>query len=183
MTKTKWSIDPAHSEIEFKTKHLMITTVTGRFTDYAATIEADDDNFMNAKVTFSAKTASVNTNMEMRDNHLKGDDFFSAEKFPEIKFESTSLKHDSGIKYILEGNLTIRDITKTVRLDVEYLGSVVDPYGNVKTGWHVYGKINRKDFGLKWSAVSEAGSLVVADDVKIECNVQFVKQQEIAVAA
>ncbi|GAB1403339.1 YceI family protein [Lentimicrobium sp.] len=168
---TTWSIDPTHSEIAFKVKHMMISTVTGYFDDFEATVETDGDNFNNADIEFSAKTASINTKNKDRDAHLKSDDFFNAEKFPELKFVSKSF---DGEKLI--GDLTIRDVTKEVNLDVDFNGIAVDPYGQTKAGFEVKGEVNRKDFNLTWNAVTEAGSIVVSDKVKLEIDVQFVKQ-------
>jgi polyisoprenoid-binding protein YceI len=177
MTKIKWSADPMHSEIHFKAKHLMITTVTGKLTDYSITAETDGDDFTTARIHFSAKVDSINTGQEMRDTHLKSDDFFNAAQFPEIKFDSTQLKKVSGDNFKLEGNLTIRDVTKKIELDVEFEGIALDPYGNSKTGWEIKGKVSRKDFNLKWNAVTEAGTIMVADEIKIEATVQLVKHQ------
>lgn len=168
---TTWSIDPTHSEIAFKVKHMMISTVTGYFDDFEATVETDGDNFNNADIEFSAKTASINTKNKDRDAHLRSDDFFNAEKFPELKFVSKSF---DGEKLI--GDLTIRDVTKEVNLDVDFNGIAVDPYGQTKAGFEVKGEVNRKDFNLTWNAVTEAGSIVVSDKVKLEIDVQFVKQ-------
>lgn len=169
--KTNWSIDNAHSEIAFKVKHMMISTVTGHFEDFQATAKTDGENFNNATVEFSAKTASVNTKNTDRDAHLKSDDFFNAEKYPEIKFVSKSF---DGEKLI--GDLTIRDVTKEITLDVDFNGIAVDPYGQTKAGFEITGEINRKDFNLTWNAVTEAGSIVVSDKVKLAIDVQFIKQ-------
>jgi polyisoprenoid-binding protein YceI len=175
MSKIKWSIDPSHSQVQFKVKHLMITTVTGSFTDFESTVETAGDDFSNAKISFTAKTASISTGNEQRDGHLKSDDFFNAEKFPELKFTGNQLtKKDEG-DWQLEGDLTIRDITKNVTLDVALGGIMTDPYGNTKAGFAITGKISRKEFGLMWNAVTEAGGVVVADDVKIQTEIQFVK--------
>ncbi len=168
---TNWSIDNAHSEIAFKVKHMMISTVTGHFEDFQATAKTDGENFNNATVEFSAKTASVNTKNTDRDTHLKSDDFFNAEKYPEIKFVSKSF---DGEKLI--GDLTIRDVTKEITLDVDFNGIAVDPYGQTKAGFEITGEINRKDFNLTWNAVTEAGSIVVSDKVKLAIDVQFIKQ-------
>ena len=169
--KTNWSIDNAHSEIAFKVKHMMISTVTGHFEDFQATAKTDGENFNNATVEFSAKTASVNTKNTDRDTHLKSDDFFNAEKYPEIKFVSKSF---DGEKLI--GDLTIRDVTKEITLDVDFNGIAVDPYGQTKAGFEITGEVNRKDFNLTWNAVTEAGSIVVSDKVKLAIDVQFIKQ-------
>ncbi len=173
---TAWKIDPIHSEIQFKVKHLVISTVTGEFTRFDATAEADGDDFEGANVTFEADTTSVTTRNEQRDQHLMSDDFFNAEKYPKILFKSTSFTKMGEDSYKLAGDLTIRDITKPVELDVKYGGTVQDPYGNTKAGFEVTGKINRKEFGLKWNGVTEAGNIVVSDVVTLQLSVQFAKQ-------
>ncbi|MDX1591601.1 MAG: YceI family protein [Balneolaceae bacterium] len=174
-TLTRWGIDTTHSEITFKVKHLVISTVTGKFKEFDANIETDNEDFEDAAITFNAVIDSIDTGNEDRDNHLKSDDFFNAEEYPTLNFSSTSFKKVGDGQYKLIGDLTIRDNTKTVELDAEYGGTVVDPYGNTKAGFEVTGKINRKEFGLTWSAVTEAGNIVVSDDVKLILNVQFTK--------
>lgn len=169
--RTKWNIDTTHSEIGFKVKHMMISTVTGHLEDFEASIETEDDNFRDAKLTFSAQTDSINTKNEDRDTHLKSNDFFNSAQFPEVKFASKSF---DGAKIV--GDLTIRDITQEVSLEVDFNGIAVDPYGQTKAGFEIKGEINRKDFGLTWSAVTEAGSIVVSDKVKLVVDAQFVKQ-------
>jgi polyisoprenoid-binding protein YceI len=171
-----YKIDAAHSEITFKVKHLMITNVTGSFTKFDATLESDAADFSDAKISFDAEVNSITTNNEQRDGHLKSDDFFAAEKFPKLSFVSKSLSKKSDDEYTLTGDLTIRDQTKTVDLTVEYAGTVTDPYGQVKAGFEINGKINRKEFGLTWGAVTEAGGVVVSDEVKLHLNVQMIKQ-------
>ncbi|PWI31454.1 hypothetical protein DI383_01950 [Flavobacteriaceae bacterium LYZ1037] len=168
---TNWSIDTAHSEIAFKVKHMMISTVTGHFEDFQATAKTNGDDFNNAILEFSAKTASINTKNKDRDTHLKSDDFFNSEKFPEMTFVSKSFNGDT-----LVGDLTIRDVTKEVTLDAELNGIAVDPYGQTKAGFEMTGNINRKDFNLTWNGVTEAGSIVVSDKVKMVIDVQFTKQ-------
>ena len=170
-----YKIDAAHSEITFKVKHLMITTVTGHFTKFDATLEAKKEDFTDAKVTFEADVDSITTNNEQRDGHLKSEDFFAAEKFPKLTFTSTAFEKDGG-DYILKGDLTLRGVTKPIELSVEYGGTATDPWGQVKAGFEATGKINRKDFGLSWGAVTEAGGVVVSDEVKLSLNVQFIKQ-------
>jgi polyisoprenoid-binding protein YceI len=170
LTKTTWGVDPTHSEVQFKVKHLVISTVTGSFNSFNGTIEAESDDFNGADVNFAIDVDSIDTNVDDRDAHLKSDDFFSAEKYPQITFNGT---YENGS---LIGDLTIRDITKKVELDVDFGGVVVDPYGQTKAGFEVEGKINRKEFGLTWSAVTEAGGVVVGDDVRLLMSVQFVKQ-------
>lgn len=170
-----WKIDAAHSEVQFKVKHLVISTVTGNFKSFNAEMTADDDQFNNAKISFTADVNSIDTGVAQRDEHLKSDDFFNAASFPQLKFASTSFTKKDDEEFILKGNLTIRDITKTVELEVEYGGTMVDPYGNVKSGFEIKGKINRQEFGLKWSAMTEAGGVVVSDDVKLLMNIQMMK--------
>jgi len=174
-TLTKWTIDSAHSEITFKVKHLVISTVTGKFKDFDASIESDNEDFENATISFEANIDSIETGNGDRDNHLKSEDFFNATEYPKMIFESSSFKKTGDGEYKLVGELTIRDKTKQVELDAEYGGTVVDPYGNTKAGFDVTGKINRKEFGLTWSAVTEAGSVVVSDQVKLNLNVQFTR--------
>lgn len=171
-----YKIDAAHSEITFKVKHLMITNVTGHFNQFDASLEASAEDFTDAKISFEADINSISTKNEQRDAHLKSDDFFSADKFPKLSFTSTAFNKKSDDEYTLVGNLTIRDVTKQVELAVEYAGTVTDPYGQVKAGFEINGKINRKDFGLNWGAVTEAGGVVVSDEVKLHLGVQMIKQ-------
>ncbi|ADQ17853.1 YceI family protein [Leadbetterella byssophila DSM 17132] len=172
-----WKIDPSHSEIQFKIKHLMISTVTGEFTDFDSTLEcaSEGEDFNGGKVNFTAKIDSINTKNEQRDGHLKSADFFDAEKYPEISFTSSSLDLSGG-EVVLKGDLTIKGTTKPITLTGDFGGVVVDGYGQTKAGFEVAGKLNRQDYGLTWSAVTEAGGVVVSDDVKLLLNVQFVKQ-------
>jgi polyisoprenoid-binding protein YceI len=171
-----YKIDTAHSEINFKVKHLMITNVTGSFTRFDGTLTADKEDFSDAVVSFEADTDSITTNNEQRDGHLKADDFFAADKYPKIKFVSTGIQKTGDDEYKLAGNLTIRDVTKPVTLDVTYGGTAVDPWGQTKAGFELKGKINRKEFGLTWSAVTETGGIMLSDDVKLDLNVQMIKQ-------
>ncbi len=170
-----YKIDASHSEITFKVKHLMITNVTGSFTKFDATLESEAADFSDAKISFEADTDSINTGSEQRDGHLKGDDFFASDKFPKISFVSSSFTKKSDEDYVLAGDLTIRGVTKPVELAVAFGGTVTDPYGRVKSGFEINGKINRKDFGLVWSATTEAGGIVVSDEVKLHLNVQMIK--------
>lgn len=176
MATTKWALDPTHSELHFKAKHLMITNVSGSFEKLSATAETEGEDFSTAKIFVTAEVGSINTTNEQRDNHLKSGDFFDAEKFPTIKFESTKLEKKSGDVFSLQGNLTIKDVTKPVKLDMEYAGTQKDPYGNTKAGFSIKGKINRTDYGLTWNATLETGGLLVSEDIKIEGEVQMVRQ-------
>lgn len=171
-----YKIDPMHSEITFKVKHLMITNVTGSFQQFDATMESNEDDFSDATISFEADVKSISTNNEQRDGHLKGADFFAADEFPKLQFSSTSFTKKSADTYSLKGNLTIKGITKPVELTVEYGGNMTDFYGQNKAGFEITGKINRSDFGLTWSAVTEAGGVVVSEEVKLHLAVQMVKQ-------
>jgi polyisoprenoid-binding protein YceI len=174
MATTNWVIDASHSEIQFKVKHLVITTVTGSFQEFSGTVESGD-SFENAKISFEANTASINTNSAQRDGHLKSGDFFDVEKFPTLNFKATKFSK-KGDDFELIGDLSIKDVTKSVTLAVEFGGVATDPWGNTKAGFEVTGKINRKDFGLTWNAPTEAGGVLVSDEVKLIANVQLLKQ-------
>lgn len=170
-----YSIDPMHSEVSFKVKHLMISTVTGDFKKFNASMQAANEDLSDAKISFEADIDSINTNNEQRDGHLKSPDFFDAANHPKLSFESTSFTKKDGSNYVLEGNLTLRGNTKPIKMDVEYFGKMTDFYGNEKHGFEINGKISRKEFGLEWSAVTEAGGVVVSDEVKLHVNAQFQK--------
>jgi polyisoprenoid-binding protein YceI len=174
-TKTTWALDPAHSEIQFKVKHLMITTVTGHFGEFEGNVETDDEDFGSAVISFRAKTASINTNSEQRDGHLKSDDFFASEKYPWLSFTNGRLTKTGDNEFELSGEMTIRDVTKPVNFKAELGGIEKDPWGNQKAGFSIEGKINRKDFGLTWNAITESGGMLVSEDVKILAEVQLVK--------
>ena len=174
-TTTKWVLDPMHSEVQFKVKHLVISTVTGSFKKFEGTMETENEDFTGADINISLDVNSIDTNQDQRDGHLKGADFFDAEKYPAITFKSTSFEKDGG-DYTLKGDLTIKGVTKPVTLAAEYGGVATDFYGNTKAGFDVTGKINRKEFGLTWDGITEAGSVVVSDEVKLIFNVQFAKQ-------
>ena len=176
MANTKWVIDPAHSEVTFKVKHLMISTVTGSFRKFAGELETEGNDFNTASgISFIADIDSIDTNNVQRDGHLKSADFFSAEEHPQAKFVGSKYE-DKGDEAKLQGNLTIRGVTKPITLNVEFGGIVTDPYGQTKAGFTITGKISRKEFGLTWSAVTEAGSVVVGDDIKISAEVQVIQQ-------
>ena len=175
-TKT-WALDPTHSDVQFKIKHLMITNVTGSFDIFTVSAQTEDEDFTKAKLSFTADVNSISTNNEQRDAHLKGADFFDAEKFPQIKFEATKTENvDNDGSYELYGDLTIRDVTKNVKLSVEFGGIAKDMYGNTKAGFTINGKINRKDFGLTWSAVTETGGVMLSDEVKVAAEIQLIEQ-------
>ena len=172
----QWKIDPTHSEIQFKVKHLMITTVTGYFKKFDLEVTTGSDDFNSAdRIEFTADVDSIDTNNQQRDTHLKSADFFDSENHSQIKFvgKKYNVSGDSGT---LQGDLTIRGITKPITVQVEFGGIVVDPYGQTKAGFTVAGKISRKEFGLTWSAVTEAGQIVVSDDIRLQAEIQLVKQ-------
>jgi polyisoprenoid-binding protein YceI len=173
---SKWAIDPTHSEVHFKVKHLVISTVSGSFKTFSGEASFEGDNLENAKIHFSIDPASIDTNQEQRDGHLKSADFFDAANYPAITFESTSLKQVKGDHYKLSGNLTMKGVTKPAEVDVESGGTAVDGYGNTKMGFEVTGIVKRKDFGLTWNSVTEAGSVVVGEDIKFIANIQLAKQ-------
>ncbi len=178
MATKNWVIDPMHSEIHFKIKHLMITNVTGSFDIFNATVTTEAEDFMKATVSFTANIDSISTGNEQRDGHLKSAEFFDAATYPELKFVATKYENiDNDGSYELYGDLTIKEITRSIRLDVEFGGVVKDPYGNTKAGFSINGKINRKDFGLTWNAVTEAGGVVVSDEVRIAAEIQLIEQK------
>lgn len=174
--KTKWSVDPTHTEVHFKVKHLVISTVTGSFKKFNGTAAFDGDGLSNPEISFNIDPNSIDTNQEQRDKHLKSGDFFDIANHPEINFRSTSLTKVKENAYKLSGTLTMRGVSKQMDLDVEYGGLAKDGYGHVKMGFEVTGIIHRKDFGMNWNAAIEAGGLTVGEDVKLIANVQLVKQ-------
>lgn len=169
---TTWNVDPSHSEIIFKVKHMMISTVSGNFNDFEAHIETDSETFKDAQFTFRAKIESIDTKNKDRDAHLKSEEFFSGDKFPNLSFKSTSFDGNTMI-----GDMTIRDVTKEVTLEVDFNGIAEDSYGQTKAGFEIRGTINRKEFNLNWNAITEAGNVVVSDKVKLVADLQFIKQQ------
>jgi polyisoprenoid-binding protein YceI len=176
MAISNWILDPTHSEVEFKVKHLMISTVSGKFTKFEAALQTEEEDFMTAKVNFTIDVNSITTGNEQRDAHLKAADFFEADKYPQIKFVATKYENvDNDGSYEVYGTLTIRDITKQVKLDAEFGGVIKDPWGNTRAGITVSGKINRKEFGLQFHAVTETGGLVLGDEVRIHVGLEFIK--------
>jgi polyisoprenoid-binding protein YceI len=174
-TQTKWAIDPMHSEVLFKVKHLVISTVTGSFKKFAGEVTSNNEDFSGAAISFSIETASVDTNQEMRDSHLKSADFFDTANHPTITFQSTSFTKANGNNYSLKGNLTIKGITKEIEVQAEYGGAAKDSYGNQKAGFEITGTINRKDFGLTYNVATEAGGLTLGEDIKLIANIQISK--------
>jgi polyisoprenoid-binding protein YceI len=176
MATINWVADPTHSEVGFKVKHLMFTNVSGKFKNFSISAQSASDNFDAPQISFTAETASIDTGNEQRDGHLKSPDFFDAEKYPTISYTSTAYnKLDDDGNYELVGNLTILDVTKPVKLAVEFGGLAKDPWGNTKAGFTITGKINRKDWGLNWNAALETGGVLVSEEVRINAEVQLVK--------
>lgn len=175
-TKTKWRLDPTHSELTFKVRHMMITNVKGEFRKFDASILADGSDFTESSIDVTIDATSIFTNEDQRDGHLKSKDFFDVENYPTLKFKGTSFKKLGEDEYKLSGTLSIKGVSNEVELDVEFGGINKDPWGNEKAGFSVSGKINRKDFGLNWNAALETGGVLVSEEVKISAEVQFVKQ-------
>ena len=173
-TKTTWTLDPSHSEITFKVKHMMISNVRGEFKSFTTSIDGED--FEKSTISATIDAESVFTNANDRDNHLKSADFFDVENYKQLTFAGTSLKKVDDDEYKLTGVLTIKNVSKEVTFDVEFGGINKDPWGNEKAGFSLSGKINRKDWGLNWNAALEAGGVLVSEEVKIQAEVQFVKQ-------
>ncbi len=175
-TRQKWVIDPTHSEIEFKVRHLMVTNVKGSFKEFDASIYTTNDDFMSAEVDLFINVASINTGNADRDKHLLSADFFEVEKFPQISFNVDSVENvDNDGSYELWGNLTIRDVTRKIKLNVEFGGIQKDPWGGERAGFSVNGKLNRADFGLTWNTTLETGGLLLSDEVKISVELQLVR--------
>lgn len=166
---TKWKLDPTHSEINFKVRHMMISNVKGSFTEFNGEIESQDDQFKNAATTATIRTSSISTNNTDRDHHLKSAEFFDVEKNPEITFSATSLNDE------ITGNLTISGVTKPVKLEVEFGGIKKDPWGQMRAGFSFEGKIKRSDFGLNWNVALETGGFLVGDDIKISGDLEFIQ--------
>jgi len=172
-----WKSDPAHSQVKFSVTHLLISEVTGNFKEFDVTLTQGKDDFAGSTVEATIQTASVNTDNEARDKHLKSDEFFNAEKFPTIAFKSSSFEKTGKDTYSIKGNLTIRDVTKPVVLEAKFLGAITDPWGNQRVGFKATTSINRFDYGVKWNKTVEAGGLVVSENVDLTFTMELVKQK------
>jgi polyisoprenoid-binding protein YceI len=177
MATTNWAVDPMHSEIHFKVRHLVISTVTGTFKKFSGTAVTEGEGFEDAKIEFTLDVDSIDTNQEQRDGHLKSADFFDAASYPEIKFVSTSFTKVDDDNYKLVGDLTMKGVTKPVELNAEFGGSAKDAWGNTKYGFEVTGKVNRKEFGLTYNALTETGGLALGEDIKFTANIQVAQAQ------
>ncbi len=175
-TKGTWAIDATHSNMNFTVSHLVISRVTGSFEKYKGTIENVEDDFTSARVHFSIDPASINTRNEDRDNHLRSDDFFNADQYPEISFTSTSITETGENRFKIQGDLTIRDITREITFEARLGGTAVDGYGNTKLGLEIRGSLNRFDYNLKWNQLTEAGGMTVGKEVDINGQLQFARQ-------
>lgn len=179
METTKWVLDPSHSEVKFKVKHLMISTVSGSIDKFNVEVNSTSDDFTNANINFTADMSTINTNSEQRDGHLKSGDFFDVEKFPTMNFTSQSMVKNSDGNYTIKGNLTIKDVTKSIETIVEFGGAAKDPWGNAKAGFSLDFKINREDFGLTWNSALETGGVLVGTDVRVLAEIQLLQQVEV----
>ncbi len=182
MKHAKWLLDPAHSVVGFKIKHLMITNVSGSFKNFHAEVETEDEDFSTANIQLKAEISSIDTNNAQRDAHLRTSDFFEAEKYLEMIFESTKVEKVDEENYLMYGNLTMKGVTKPVKLNVEYSGVTKDPWGGERAGFTVTGKINRTNWGINFNAVLETGNLMLAEEVKINSEIQLVKQAALVAA-
>jgi len=171
--QTKWNADVVHSSVKFTVEHLVISEVEGSFKTFSGTMTADKSDFQGAAIDFTVDVNSISTDNNMRDTHLKSDDFFNVQKYPKMTFKSTSFKKVAGNKYTLTGNLTLRDVTKSVKFDVTYGGTAKDGYGNTKAGFKATAVINRFDYGLKWNNLTEAGGMTVGKDITIDLRLEF----------
>jgi polyisoprenoid-binding protein YceI len=178
MATTKWTLDPFHSELGFKLKHLMISNVSGSFKNFMADVETEDDDFSTARIHLTAQMDSVFTNNEQRDAHLRTSDFFAVEHYPQLTFHSTRIEKAGDNKFTVWGDLTLKGVTKPVTLQVEASGVTNDPWGNERAGFTVSGKLNRKDWGVNYNALLETGGVALGEDVKINAEIQMVKQVE-----
>ena len=177
MAKTKWLLDPMHSELQFKIKHLMISNVSGALKNFQTEVETEDEDFSTAEINLIAQMDSISTNNEQRDAHLRNSDFFEVERYPELKFQSTKVEKTDSDTFALYGELTLKGVTKPVKLNVEFNGRTKDPWGNERAAFTVTGKINRTDWGVNFNSVMETGGVMLGEDVKINSELEFVKQE------
>ena len=176
MAKTNWSIDPTHTEIGFKVKHMMFTNVSGKFKSFEATVVNEDDKFESSNISFIADVNSIDTNNTDRDNHLRSADFFDVDNFAKLSFVSSEIEKVDDNNFKVSGDFTIKDVTKKITLDAEYSGLMKDPWGNTKMALSLEGKINRKDWGLNWNSALETGGVLVSEEVRLNIELQFLQQ-------
>ena len=179
VTKSQlWKIDEVHSKIRFSARHMVISEVEGQFNNFDFSLENEGDDLTTSQIELTIDTNSIDTRNDDRDNHLRSADFFEVKKYPEIKFKSTSIKKINNEKYRLMGDLTIRNITRPIELDVTYGGQIKDPWGNTRAGFNVRGNLNRFDYGLKWNKLIETGGAVVGKNININCDIEIIKNEE-----
>jgi len=177
MAKTKWLSDPMHSELQFKIKHLMISNVSGSLKNFQAEVETEGEDFSTAKINLAAQMDSISTNNEQRDAHLRNSDFFEVDKYPELLFQSTKIEKVDNDTFVLQGELTMKGITKPVKLNVEYNGTAKDPWGGERAGFMITGRINRTDWGMSFNSILETGGVALGDEVRISSEIELVKQE------
>jgi polyisoprenoid-binding protein YceI len=181
MAKTKWSLDPMHSELQFKIKHLMISNVSGALKNFQAEVESEDEDFTTAEISLTAQMDSISTNNEQRDTHLRNSDFFEVEKYPELKFKSTKVEKADSNTFVVSGELTMKGVTKRIKLNAEFNGIVKDPWGNERAAFTVTGKINRTNWGMNFNSVMETGGVMLGEEVKISSELELVKEVDVLV--
>lgn len=174
--QTTWKVDPAHSKVGFSVTHLVISEVEGKFNKFEGSIVASKEDFSGSKISFTVDAASIDTDVDQRDQHLRSEDFFFVEQHPELTFTSTSFKKVGKDQYELKGKLTMRGVTKTVTFDVEYGGKVVDGYGNTRVGFTATTSLNRMDYGIAWNAKTEHGTWTVGEDIDVSLKLEFIKK-------
>jgi polyisoprenoid-binding protein YceI len=176
-TSTLWKLDPSHSRLEFSARHMVIASVKGHFNSFDVNVRTEGDDFKTGEIDVTIDASSIDTGIADRDNHLKSDDFFNTEKYGEITFRGSSVRQTDEDNYVVLGYLTIRGISKPVELNVEFGGIVNDPWGNVRTGFSLSGSIDRFDYDLKWNALMETGGAIVGKTIKINADIELVKQK------
>ena len=182
MTTSNWNLDTVHSGINFTVRHMVVSKVRGRFAKFSGSVALDENDLTRSVVEATIDASSIDTGTAQRDDHLRSADFFDAERFPEIRFRSTRIEQLDGDRYRLTGELTIRDVTRSIALEAEYGGRGKDPWGNERVGFTAKGTLDRKDFGLKWNQALETGGVLVSDRVEIELEVQAVRAAALAAA-
>jgi len=182
MASTTWALDPTHSEIGFKIRHLMISNVSGTFKNFKIEVKTENDDFSKASIKATIDVNSINTNNEARDGHLRNSDFFESEKYPELIFNSTKIEKVEDQTFVVHGDFTMKGITKPVKLNLEFNGIVNDPWGNERAGFLLTGKLNRSDWGINFNNVLDSGGVALGEEVKLNSEIELVKVAE-AVAA
>jgi len=177
MANTKWILDPTHSEVQFKVKHLLVSKVTGHFKQFNVTVETQGDDISTAKVHFTADVNSISTNNEQRDAHLRSGDFFDTDNHPQLIFDSSKMEKTGDDTYKLHGTLTMRGVSKPIALDVTGGGVMQDPWGNTRTGFEITGKVDRTEYGVSFGMTSDTGAILLGHDVAIQASAEFVKEQ------